>query len=441
MTDESEIVNTIKQWVAMAPSPKELADDDEWNVFLSYRSVNRSWVLNLYDVLRGHGHRVFLDQVSLKARDQLARRLEHGLTNSQAAILVWSTTTADSEWVRREYDVIERQATSKQEFHFVPVRLEAADIPPFAASRAFLDFSAYPDGPNGGELLRLLHAIVGEALSDEAARFAIEQDEAARRVGVSVEAAITNGDVQRLVSLFEEGGLVWETSSSLGSRAAEGLISVGATSEALEILAQLEARFPRAIRPRQLHALVLARRGHGADLAEAQAIVGELYEAGERDPETLGIYGRTWMDRFLESGDGNHLRRSRDLYASAFDGARDDYYTGINAATKSVFLGESDDLAAGAQYAGRVQAIVGTEPVDGDYWATATVGEVFLIKREYTDAARMYEAAVGMEPEARGSHASTWKQACRLMKELEPDDEERAAVRRPFRHLDDCPDR
>jgi hypothetical protein len=434
-------VNTIEQWTALAPSPRELAGDDEWNVFLSYRSVNRSWVLNLYDVLRGHGHRVFLDQVSLKAGDQLARRLEHGLTGSQAAILVWSTTTADSEWVRREYDVIERQATSKQGFHFVPVRLEPSDIPPFAASRVFLDFSAYPDGPNGGELLRLLHAVVGDALSDEAARFANEQDEVARRTAASVEAAIANGYAERLVSLFEQGGLVWETSSSLGCRAAEGLISMGATSDALEILTRLEARFPRAIRPNQLHALVLARRGEGTDLAEAQAIVGELYEAGERDPETLGIYGRTWMDRFQESGDGNHLRRSRDLYAMAFDGARDDYYTGINAATKSVFLGEPDDLTEAAQYAARVQGIVGTDPVDGDYWATATVGEVFLIKREYADAARLYEAAVGMEPEARESHASTWKQACRLMEKLEPDDEERAAVRRPFRHLDDCPDR
>jgi hypothetical protein len=36
------------------------------------------------------------------------------------------------------------------------------------------------------------------------------------------------------------------------------------------------------------------------------------------------------------------------LYVQAFDAAPDDYYTGINAAAKSVFLGTPDDLAKGA---------------------------------------------------------------------------------------------
>jgi hypothetical protein len=54
----------------------------------------------------------------------------------------------------------------------------------------------------------------------------------------------------------------------------------------------------------------------------AQDIVGALYESGERDPETLGIYGRTWMDRYDASGDLNDLRQSRDLYAEAFEAPR-----------------------------------------------------------------------------------------------------------------------
>ncbi|MEN8239317.1 MAG: toll/interleukin-1 receptor domain-containing protein [Actinomycetota bacterium] len=432
-------MNADEQWMALAPSPRELSGDDEWNVFLSYRSVNRSWVLNLYDVLREHGHSVFLDQVSLKAGDQLTRRLEQGLTGSQAAILIWSSATADSDWVRREYEVIERQATSKEGFQFVPVRLDDAALPVFAANRVFLDFSRYPDGPNGGELLRLLHAVVGEPLTDEAARFANEQDNAARQAAVSIDAAILNGDAERLIALFDEGGLVWQTSAALGSKIADGLLAIGKRAEAIAILAELEASFPRAVRPRQLHALGLARRGEENDLAEAQTILGELYAAGERDPETLGIYGRTWMDRYEASGDTNHLRKSRDLYAAAFEGARDDYYTGINAAAKSVFMGGPEDLAAAEQYAGRVQEIVGEEPKPGDYWETATVGEVHLIKGDYSNAARLYEAAVAIAPEARDWHASTWKQACRLMEKLEPDAGDRATVRHAFRHLDDCP--
>jgi hypothetical protein len=62
-------------------------------------------------------------------------------------------------------------------------------------------------------------------------------------------------------------------------------------------------------------------------LIAAQDIIGVLYESGERDPETLGIYGRTWMDRYDASGDLADLRQARDLYPEAFEAAQDDYYT------------------------------------------------------------------------------------------------------------------
>jgi hypothetical protein len=80
-----------------------------------------------------------------------------------------------------------------------------------------------------------------------------------------------------------------------------------------------------------------------------------------------GIYARTWMDRYEKSGDVEDLKQSRDLYVEAFDGAQDDYYTGINAAAKSVFLGTDLDLKRAAKYAERVQQIVGTHPHPNDY--------------------------------------------------------------------------
>jgi hypothetical protein len=37
-----------------------------------------------------------------------------------------------------------------------------------------------------------------------------------------------------------------------------------------------------------------------------------------------------------------------------------------------------------------------------------------------------------------GSHQSTWKQACRLMEKLKPNEEERQLIRKSFSHLPDC---
>src|SRR5205823_11231360 len=122
-----------------------------------------------------------------------------------------------------------------------------------------------------------------------------------------------------------------------------------------------------------------------------------------------------WMDRYGRSLDRSDLQQSRDLYAQAFERAKDDYYTGINAASKTVLLGTPEDLERAKRYAELVQQIVGTEPHQDDYWKTATVGEVFLLLQKYADAARLYKAAVAMARSEKASHESTWAQACRIM--------------------------
>src|SRR5262245_46458559 len=200
------------EWLRHAPKPRALSGTDRWNVFLSYRSINRAWVINLYDVLRELGHKVFLDQTALKAGDQLIKELQDALKASQAGVLIRSSATQDSDWVQREYQVLERLAETKKGFRFVPLRLDRAELPPFAENRIFLDFADYADGPNGGELLRLLHAIAEVPLSEEAARFAADEDGAAQQAANKIKAAIAIGSDKRLITLFQEGDLPWRIS-------------------------------------------------------------------------------------------------------------------------------------------------------------------------------------------------------------------------------------
>jgi tetratricopeptide (TPR) repeat protein len=424
-----------KEWLQYAPEPKKLTDGKEWNVFLSYRSVNRPWVLSLYDILTQVGHKVFLDQYVLKAGDKLISNLQDALEKSQAGVLIWSLATRDSVWVNDEYETLQRMANEDKDFIFVPVRLDDTKLPGFAANRVYVDFMAYPDGPNGGELLRVLSAIAGTALSGDAIRFANEQNEASTAATAQVRAAIKQGRPEKLVQLFEEGGVPWQTTSALGCMTAEGLIKLKKNDEAIVILEKLETSFKAALRPKQLKALAYARRGGDGDLDKAQDILGELHERNHLDPETMGIYARTFMDRYAKSNDINDLMQSRDLYVEAFTKAPDDYYTGINAAAKSVFIGTDKDLEAAAGYAAEVQKITKTEAVPGDYWKTATIAEVFLIQKKYKEAGDMYEKAVAMARNEKGSHESTFTQAKRLMEKLKPTDEERGMVEAAFQHL------
>lgn len=421
-----------QEWQKLSPAPPALAPGKEWHVFLSYRSINRGWVLNLYDVLTELGFKVFMDQFILKAGDSLVSALGIGLSKSRGGVLVWSNAAADSKWVENEYNVMFSKATEDDSFKFVPIRIDKTPLPAFVSSKLFMDFAEYPDGPNGGDLLRLVHSILGLPLSAAAVHFAYEQDEASGIALAKVSAAIRNNRPDKLVALYQAGGLPWLTTASLGCKAAEGLISLGEPGLAIDMLRSLLTHFRKAVRPNQLLALALARRAAVGDLDEAQDILGELFESGHRDPETLGIYARTWMDRYKISKKTIDLRQSRNYYAEAFDRSPDDYYTGINVAAKSVFLGTQDDIKKAEEYAAKTQALVGTEPTEGDYWKTATIGELFLIRKQYAEAARIYKEAVDMAPNAKGNHQSTLNQAILLMEKLGTPDSEKIEIVKAF---------
>lgn len=422
-------MDTMAQWLQLAPQPPKLVGDQKWHVFLSYRSVHRPWVIQLYDVLRQLGFEVFLDQYVLAASETLVGSLAEGLERSAAGVLIWSTKTEDSAWCRKECDSMEAKATVDKNFHYVVTTLDSVELPIFARMRIYIDFSEFREGPRGTGLLRLLYGTQGNPLPDAAIRLTTAIDEEVQQSLAKIQSSVNTGDYQRVVELANWDSLAWTTSALLGCRVAESLIKLRRYDDALTILEKVQSLFPKAIRPLQLKGLALARKGAWR---AAQAILGDLEAAGEQDPETLGIYARTWMDRYQESQMINHLRKARDLYVRAFKLVPSDSYTGINAAAKSVFL---EDSGAAAEYAAAVEKLVGIEKVEGNYWETATVAEVQLMRKNYLKAAELYLAAVTMEPESTGSHETTWLQAKRLMAVLKPSEEERNLIAKAFSHL------
>jgi hypothetical protein len=146
-------------------------------------------------------------------------------------------------------------------------------------------------------------------------------------------------------------------------------------------------------------------------------MLAELYRRDHRDPETLGIYARSWMDRYELTRRREYLEKSRNLYALAFKLIDTSYYTGINAAAKSVFLGDMKTALAMAE---KVEALVGDNSTPGDYWKSATAAEAQLIKRNFERAATLYREAVVDSPNATGDHGSTRLQAQRLLEHLDP---------------------
>lgn len=410
----------------LAPRGPIKGPGDQWDVFLSYRSASRPWVLRLYDYLRHLGYEVFMDQFVLTTSDSLTDQLGDNLKKSATAVLIWSARSEESEWCQREQKALMALENKKSEFRYVVLKIDNAELPLFEDDKLWIDFSQQPDGPSGTDLLRLLYGLRGQPLSEAAVKEAARHDEAVRHAQARIGSARNSGDADELLALGQSTDPVWTASPMLPCKVAESLIALKQPDKAVPLLDQVKERFPRSIRLRQLKGLALARMG---SWREAQRVLGELHELGERDPETLGILARTWRDRYAQSGDRLHLRKARNLYVEAFEDTPSDYYTGINAASNSVLLGE---LEVAEKYAAAVERLLGTEPRSGDYWATATVAEVQLIRRRYAEAARLYATAVEDDPEAKSNHDSTRQQARRLMDALAPSPEERESIEKAF---------
>lgn len=419
-------------FIRLAPAPPVLAEDQKYTVFLSYRSVNRGWVIALHDALVQAGHTVFLDQIVLVPGANLRQSIEEALMASLSGVLIWSSAAQDSQWVRDEFDVLKNRMMDKHDdFFFVPVLLDDTKLPPTANSQLFLDFSSYPDGPNGGELLRLLHGIVGQPLSNEAMRYSEELSEKARRAKISIAAALESGDAERLAELASSADDVWLISPQLGCEVAEAMIRLGDETLACELAQRLSEQFPRALRPKQLHAHALTRANSKDSLKQAKRILGELVSDDHRDPETLGLYAKTWFEEYTASGDRDQsrdkhlLRVARNHYRDGFRGSRDDTYCGINAATKTLLLADENSVDEAMEIALEVKNRLpdSIEPNMG-YWEAATIAEATLIAGDVDKAAEFYQQAIDLSPMEKASHQSTLRSVLTLCDQLQLPDEQ-----------------
>jgi len=151
--------------------------------------------------------------------------------------------------------------------------------------------------------------------------------------------------------------------------------------------------FPNHIRLTQLFALALIKCGF---IGRAKELLSGLVEKGHKDEETLGILGRVYKDMWLLSGgnleNSTFLQQSRDLYLEAFRRNRG-YYSGINAASMSLMLGDDELTEKLAKVVLKICINLMRDSKARDYWGLATLGEGFLLLKNFKQAGRYYGLA------------------------------------------------
>jgi tetratricopeptide (TPR) repeat protein len=415
----------MQVWLQHAPKPPERGDNS-YDVFISYRSSDRTWAMALYDALKLAGWEPFLDQYDLVPGTNLETSLAESLQASSSGVILWSSRTRDSEWCRRERQAMttlkDGRRHSQHPFNYVFAKLEVEPLPLFAQADLYIDFEESAEGPRGANLLKLMCGMRGVSLAPEAVVMAQKVDQDTQRILVAINGAVEAENPARLreIGTSAEPGILASPGPVLA--AAQGLISLGRYEDALEVLKHAYAYFPKSIRVKQLGGLALQRLKRYQDAID---VLSELKAAGHQDPETMGILGAAWDGLYQESGKMLHLRRSRELYRTAFQGDPKNYYTGINAAAKSLFLGEAQEAE---RLAAEVLPLVKDASDGNDFWAGCTLGEVYLLQRDLNSAAAQYQKVIDKHPTKTGDFARTRQQAMRICSTLQLSEEETKKV-------------
>jgi tetratricopeptide (TPR) repeat protein len=429
MSDE-DLTQFVRPWLQHAPPPPPRGNN-LYDAFISYRSSDRAWAMALYDVLKLAGWQAFLDQYDLVPGGNLETSLTEGLEASSAGVILWSGRTKDSKWCERERNAMRALREQRNRtFNYIFAKLDAEELPLFARSDLYVSFEESPEGPRGVNLLKLMCGMRGIALPPDAVVMAQQVDAEAKQAMIQINGAIEAGNAAKLLKIGTSAhpGLLALPGPILAT--AQGLTRLGRYDDARTVLKRALLLFPQSVRARQLEGLALRRL---KKYQEAVDVLSELKAEGHQDPETLGILAAAKDGLFRETGKMLHLRNARELYRTAFQGDPKDYYTGINAASKSLFLGEP---AEAARLAGEVLPLV-EKAIDGkDLWSACTLGEVYLLQGKVDEAVAQYQKVIDNNPNASGDLKGTGEQAERICAALKLSSEDTAKIIAPFKLLE-----
>ncbi len=228
-------------------------------------------------------------------------------------------------------------------------------------------------------------------------------------------------------------------------RLGERADTLGQSMFAHDILREGLRVFPGHLLITQRYCLSLIKCGF---LLTAKDLLTRLMKDGHYDEETLGILGRVYKEMWLIEGEGApehpHLAKSRELYLGAFRRSRG-YYSGINAASLSLIMGDKDLSRRVARQVLRICADLLKDPSQRGYWIMATVAEAFVLLGRQERAVKFYRLARARSVRNYSNLASTRRQLSLLARYTPVDPSVLETLRVPpviafTGHMIDAPD-
>ncbi len=112
----------------------------QWDVFISYSSHDKQWVLRLVTALRARGVNVWWDEALLSG-EGFVPKIEKAIESSRAMLVVVSKASSESPWVKEEYAYALRLDIAADRMRLIiPLKIDSTKILGFLGGRQYISF-------------------------------------------------------------------------------------------------------------------------------------------------------------------------------------------------------------------------------------------------------------------------------------------------------------
>lgn len=110
-------------------------------IFISYSHQDKKHADLISESLVAAGHEIWIDSLKLRAGDNWLSKINEGIKEADAFILIISGNSLSSEWVSKEISAIALGELSKGRTRIIPVLVDKSTVPQYLAQYQYVDLS------------------------------------------------------------------------------------------------------------------------------------------------------------------------------------------------------------------------------------------------------------------------------------------------------------
>ncbi|MEC0090602.1 TIR domain-containing protein [Paenibacillus macquariensis] len=129
-------------------------------IFISYSHEDIGIAEKIVNHLKQAGHDIWIDKWKIEVGDNIINKINEGINNADAIIIIFSKNSLNSKWVLREFSAMVLGDISRESRKVIPILIDKVSVPSYLSNYQYLDLSSnFEDNINN-----LINALSGNVV-------------------------------------------------------------------------------------------------------------------------------------------------------------------------------------------------------------------------------------------------------------------------------------